>query len=172
MIANYPIIFNIKSQFSFLTLIAQAKLSAHYAETERRLEEQTKKNTAELHEKSRQFSETIRKETTSNFQFAKEQLDQFAQDKIKQIIKIEEAAVSKFEGQSLAYKKDSDAKMDMARKELINIMESRTTRHYNEMKEECSNNLKKMEEMAARLEQRLEEKIETSQQAVRIYYNY
>ena len=144
--------------------LGQAKLSAHYAETERRLEAETKKNTSELHEKSKQFCETVRKETVSNFQFAKEQLDQFAHDRIKQIIKIEEAAVSKFEGQSLAYKKDSDEKTDMARKELINIMESRTTRHYNEMKEECSNNLRKMEEIAAKLEQ----KIETLEQAVRI----
>ncbi len=128
------------------------------------MEAETKKNTAELQEKSKRFCETLRKETVSNFQFAKEQLDQFADDKIKEIVKIEQAAVSKFEAQSLAYKKDSDDKTDMARKELINIMESRTARHYNEIKEECSSNLKKMEEMAAKLEQR----IEALEQAVRI----
>ena len=146
-----------------LRTLAQAKLDKHYAETERRLEAETKKNTAELQEKSKRFCETLRKETVSNFQFAKEQLDQFADDKIKQIIKIEEEAVSKFETQSLEYKKDSDDKTDMARKELINIMESRTARHHNEMKGECASNLKKMEEMAAKLEQR----IQTLEQAVR-----
>lgn len=110
----------------------------------------------ELYEKAKQFSETLRKETVENFKFAKEQLDQFADDKIKEIIKIEEAAVTKFEAQSLAYKKDSDDKGDMARKELINLMERRTATHRNEIKEECSSNLKKMEEMAAKLEQRLQ----------------
>ncbi|XP_028398947.1 uncharacterized protein LOC114522461 isoform X2 [Dendronephthya gigantea] len=135
---------------------SQEKLDARYAETERRLEEGAKKTAAELHEKSKRFCETLRKETVSNFQFAKEQLDQFAGDKIKEIIKIEKAAEAKFEAQALAYKKDSDDKTDMARKELINIMENRTTRHHKEMKEGCASNLSKMEEMAAKLERRIQ----------------
>ena len=150
-------------RFVYETL-AQAKLDEHYAETERRLEAETKKNAAELHEKCKQYTETLRKETNANFTFAKEQLDMFVADKIKEIIKIEEAAVFKFEAQSLTYKKDSDDKTDMTRKELINIMESRTTRHYNEMKEECSSNLRKMEELVSKLEGR----VKTLEQAVSI----
>jgi hypothetical protein len=119
------------------------------------LEAETKKNAEELKQKSQQFGETLRKETVANFQFSKEQVEQFANDKIKEIIKIEQTAVRKFEEQALAYKKDSDDKTDMARKELINIMESRTARHHNEIKVECSENMKKMQEMAAKLEQRL-----------------
>ena len=134
---------------------SQAKLNAHYAETEQRLEAETKKKTAEIEEKTKEFCESLRKETVANFQFSKEQVEQFANDKIKEIIKVEKAAVQKFEAQSLAYKKDSDDKTDMARKELINIMESRTTRHHKEIKAECSDNLKKMEEMAAKLQQRI-----------------
>ena len=136
--------------------LAQEKLDARFAETERRLEEGAKKTATELHEKSKTFCETLRKETVSNFQFAKEQLDQFVDDKIKEIIKIEKAAEAKFEAQTLAYKKDFDEKTDMARKELINIMESRTTRHHTEMKERCTSNLSKMQEVAARLEQRMQ----------------
>ena len=120
------------------------------------MEEGAKKTATELHEKSKTFCETLRKETVSNFQFAKEQLDQFAGDKIKEIIKIEKAAEAKLEAQTLAYKKDSDDKTDMARKELINIMESRTTRHHKEMKERCASNLSKMQEMAAKLERRMQ----------------
>ena len=135
--------------------LAQAKLNAHYAETERRLEEETKKKTAEIEKQTKEFCETLRKETVANFQFSKEQVEQFANDKIKEVIKVEKAAVQKFEAQSLAYKKDSDDKTDMARKELINIMENRTARHHKEIKVECSDNLKKMEEMAAKLEQRI-----------------
>ena len=144
---------------------SQAKLNAHYAETERRLEAETKKKTAEIEEQTKEFCENLRKETVANFQFSKEQVEQFANDKIKEIIKAEKAAVKKFEAQSLAYKKDSDDKTDMARKELINIMESRTTRHHNEIKTECSDNLKKMEEMAAKLEQRIKVLEETPGQS-------
>ena len=136
--------------------LAQEKLDARFVETERRLEEGAKKTATELHEKSKTFCETLRKETVSNFQFAKDQLDQFAGDKIKEIIKIEKASEVKMEAQTLAYKKDSDDKTDMARKELINIMESRTTRHHKEMKERCASNLSKMQEMAAKLERRMQ----------------
>ena len=106
--------------------------------------------------KSKQFCEAVRKETVANFKFSKEQLDQFVHDQVKEIKRIEEEAVAKFEAQSLSYKKDSDEKTNMARQELINIMESRTVRHKKEIKDECENNMQRMTEMVAILENKLE----------------
>lgn len=135
---------------------SQFKLDEHYAATERRLEAETKAKIAEMEKKSKQFCETLRKETVANFKFSKDQLDLFINDQVKEIKRIEEAAVVKLEVQAEGHKKDSDKKTDMARQELINIMESRTTRHHKEIKAECSNNLQKMKEMIAGLETKLE----------------
>ncbi|XP_046864470.1 uncharacterized protein LOC124458519 isoform X3 [Xenia sp. Carnegie-2017] len=135
---------------------SQQNLNAHYAATEKRLEKEKKKQVDELSKKSEEFSEALRKENVKNFQFAKEQVEQFCRDKIKEIKKIEEAAVLQFEEQCLAYKKDSDAKTALARQELINIMESKTERYYKEIKDECSKNLSTMEEANTKLKKQVE----------------
>ena len=133
----------------------QAKLDEHYSETEQRLEAQTKAKIKEMETKSKEFGETVRKEIVNNFKFSKEQMDQFINDQIKQIKKMHGEAVARLEAQTQSYKKESDNKTDMVRQELINIMESRTTRFHKEIKGECGNNMRKMSESVAQLEGRI-----------------
>ena len=143
-------------QYDSIYFKGQAKLDEHYSQTEQRLEAETKAKIKEMEAKSKEFSETVRKEIVNKFKFSKEQMDQFINDQIKQIKKMHGEAVARLEAQTQNYKKDSENKTDMVRQELINIMESRTTRYHKEIKGECESNMRKMSDLVAQLQGRIQ----------------
>ena len=143
------------SLFLMVFLKGEAKLNEHYAETEKRLEVETKAKIKEMEDNMKLFCETTRKETVQNFKFSKDQMDMFVKDQVKEIKRVEQEAIANLGAKTLQYKKEAEEKVNMARQELINIVEQRTANHLKQISGECVKNKQDMSGMVEALQKRL-----------------
>ncbi|XP_028399283.1 uncharacterized protein LOC114522739 [Dendronephthya gigantea] len=136
----------------------KSKMEDHFKNVFDKMQADTRKEFETMQkkfsQKEKELDEAFRKsqgKLDARYEETERRLDEGAKKtaaEVKEIIKIVKAAEAKFEAQALAYKKDSDDK--------INIMENHTKKHEKELKEECASNFSKMKEMAAKLERRIQ----------------